>query len=138
MFRRIVTLVIVLPLAAVIIAFAVANRQLVTVSFDPFTSVSPAYAATFPLFILIFILVIVGVIVGGAAAWLRQAQWRRAARKLDAEVRHLQQELSAARNRASAEAAAPEPATTYFDPNPPPAIAPPLAPANPPPVSSGR
>jgi uncharacterized integral membrane protein len=125
MFRKIVMLVIVLPLAAVIIAFAVANRQLVTVSFDPFTSVNPAYAATFPLFILIFILMILGVIVGGAAAWLRQAQWRRAARKLDGEIRQLRQELSALRNRQTVEERPDRPATTYFDPNPPPAIAPP-------------
>jgi uncharacterized membrane protein YccC len=128
MFRKIVTLVIILPLAAVIIAFAVANRQLVTVSFDPFTSVNPALALTFPLFILIFILVILGVIVGGAASWLRQAHWRRAARKADGEVRQLQQELSQLRNRyADAEPAPPPP--TYFDPNPPPAIAPPSLPA---------
>ena len=122
MFRKIVTLAIVLPLAAVIVAFAVANRQLVTVSFDPFASVNPAYAATVPLFILIFVLVILGVIVGGAAAWLRQAHWRRAARKLDAEARLLRQELAASRNRFATEAA---PATTYFEPDARPAIAPP-------------
>ncbi len=125
MFRRIITLVIVLPLAAVIIAFAVANRQLVTVSFDPFTSVNPASAATLPLFILIFVLTILGVIVGGVAAWLRQAHWRRAARKLDGEVRQLQQELSSLRNRTAADSQPLAPAPTYFDPNPPPAIAPP-------------
>ncbi|MDO8875504.1 MAG: LapA family protein [Pseudolabrys sp.] len=126
MFRKVATLVIVLPLAAIIIAFAVANRQLVTVSFDPFTNVDPAYAATLPLFILIFVLTILGVIVGGTAAWLRQAHWRRTARKLDGEVRQLQQELSALRNRYAAEAHQPaEPVTTYFDPTPPAAIAPP-------------
>lgn len=126
MFRKIVTLAIVLPLAAVIIAFAVANRQLVTVSFDPFSSANPAYAATLPLFILIFALTILGVIVGGAAAWLRQAHWRRAARKLDGEVRQLQQELGALRNRYAADSHQPvEPATTYFDPTPPATIAPP-------------
>jgi uncharacterized integral membrane protein len=129
MLRRIVTLAIVLPLAAVIIAFAVANRELVTVSFDPFTSVNPAYSATFPLFILIFILVIVGVVVGGTAAWLRQSHWRRAARKLDGEARQLRQELSLLRERmAAADVPLAEPARTYFDPNPPPAIAPPPAP----------
>jgi uncharacterized integral membrane protein len=124
MFRRIVTLIVVVPLAAVIIAFAVVNRQLVTVSFDPFSSTNPAYAATLPLFILIFVLVIFGVIVGGAAAWLRQSHWRRAARQLDGEVRLLRQELSLARTRYPAE---PPPATTYFDPNPPPSIAPPAS-----------
>jgi uncharacterized integral membrane protein len=99
MLRKIATLVIVVPLAAVIIAFAVANRHAVTVSFDPFSAVNPAEAATVPLFVLIFILVILGVIVGGAAAWLRQAKWRRVARRLDGENRRLLQELSAARER---------------------------------------
>lgn len=127
MFRKIITLIIVLPLAAVIVAFAVANRQMVTVSFDPFTAVNPAAALTFPLFILIFILVILGVIVGGAASWLRQAHWRSTARKLDGEVRQLQQELVTLRTR-QAEAQPAAPPTTYFDPNPaPPAIAPPVS-----------
>jgi hypothetical protein len=36
MIRKIVTVVILVPLAAIIIAFAVANRQTITVSFDPF------------------------------------------------------------------------------------------------------
>lgn len=104
MFRKIVTAVIVIPLAAVIIAFAVANRQTVTVSFDPFSQAAPAYAATLPLFVLIFVLVIFGVIVGGIAAWLRQGKWRRAARKLDGDVRALHQELEVIRNRFSVEA----------------------------------
>ncbi len=97
MFRKIVTAIIVVPLAIVIIAFAVANRQVVTVSFDPFSSTSPAYAASLPLFVLIFVLVILGVIIGGVAAWLRQAAWRRTARRLDADVRTLRQELEAMR-----------------------------------------
>lgn len=101
MFRKIVTAVIVIPLAAVIIAFAVANRQLVTVSFDPFSSANPAYAATLPLFGLIFVLVILGVVVGGVAAWLRQSKWRRTARRAEAEVRELQQELAGLRARLS-------------------------------------
>ncbi len=80
-FRKIVTGIIVVPLAIIIVAFAVANRQMVTVSFDPFSSASPAYAATLPLFVLIFILLIVGVIVGGVAAWIGQAKWRRGDRR---------------------------------------------------------
>ncbi|RDV04142.1 lipopolysaccharide assembly protein LapA domain-containing protein [Undibacter mobilis] len=99
MLRKIVTLIVVVPLAAVIIAFAVANRHAVTVSFDPFSAASPAYAATVPLFVLIFILVILGVVVGGAAAWLRQSQWRRVARRLDGENRRLLHELSVAREQ---------------------------------------
>jgi uncharacterized integral membrane protein len=92
-FRKIVTALIVVPLAAVIIAFAVANRQTVTVSFDPFSSTAPAYAATLPLFVVIFAVLILGVLVGGIAAWIRQSKWRRAARRLEGEVRALHQEI---------------------------------------------
>jgi uncharacterized integral membrane protein len=99
-FRRILTVIIVIPLAVILIAFAVANRQAVTVSFDPFSSTDAASAATLPLFVLIFILVILGVIAGGIAAWLGQTKWRRAARRLDAEVRALRDEVDAERHRA--------------------------------------
>ena len=99
MFRRILTAIIVVPLAAILIAFAVANRQTVHVSFDPFSTTNPAYAASLPLFVLIFLLLILGVIVGGVAAWLRQRAWRRSARKLDAEVRALHEELEAIRRQ---------------------------------------
>src|ERR1051325_10674705 len=101
MLRKVLTTVIVVPLAVLIVAFAVANRQVVTVSFDPFSSADPAYAMKLPLFVVIFALVILGVIVGGIATWLRQASWRRTARRLDADVRTLHQELEAMRRRAA-------------------------------------
>jgi uncharacterized integral membrane protein len=99
MFRKIVTWIVIVPIAAVIIAFAVANRQTVTVSFDPFSSANPAYAATLPLFAVIFAVLILGVIVGGVAAWIRQSQWRRRARQLDGEVRALHEEIDGIRRR---------------------------------------
>lgn len=104
MFRKIVSAVIFVPLAAVIIIFAVANRQSVTVSFDPFSTTSPAYSVTLPLFVLIVVLVILGVLIGGTVAWVGQARWRRAARRLDADVRALHQELDLIRRRFTPEA----------------------------------
>jgi uncharacterized integral membrane protein len=110
MFRKIVTVIVVVPLIAVIVAFAVANRQAVTVSFDPFSSASPAYAATLPLFAIIFVVLILGVLVGGIAAWLRQGKWRRSARRLDGEVRALHDEMETVRRRfgTSEQAVAPQ------------------------------
>ena len=121
MFRRIVSLLIIVPLAIVIVAFAMANRQSVTISFDPFSSTSPAYAATVPLFVMIFALLILGVLVGGVAAWIRQAKWRRTARRLDGEVRALHQEMDAIRRRF-----APEPSVTAAESAPRTAIPPPI------------
>ena len=51
------------------IALAVANRQPVLVSFDPFDQINPAFARALPLYALMLILVIAGVVVGGIAAW---------------------------------------------------------------------
>ncbi|HET7804083.1 MAG TPA: LapA family protein [Pseudolabrys sp.] len=119
MFRKIVSAVILVPLAVVIIIFAVANRQPVTVSFDPFSTASPAYAVTLPLFVLIVMLVILGVLIGGTIAWVGQARWRRAARRLDADVRALHQELDAIRRRFAPETPrAPEPAPYTVIPPP--------------------
>jgi uncharacterized integral membrane protein len=99
MFGKILTAIIVVPLAAVIVAFAVANRQTVTVSFDPFSSAAPAYAVTLPLFAVILLVLIGGVLVGGFAAWLRQGKWRRSARRFEGEVRALHQEMETIRRR---------------------------------------
>jgi uncharacterized membrane protein YidH (DUF202 family) len=93
--RKIVAALILVPLALVIIAFAVANRQIVTLSLDPFSSRAPAAALTLPLFGLIIVILIVGVIVGGFAAWLGQGKWRRSARRLEREVDELRAKIEA-------------------------------------------
>ncbi len=120
MLRKLAAAVVLLPLAVVIILFAVANRQWVTVSFDPLVSVNPAYAVSLPLFLLIFIALIAGVLVGGIAAWLRQARWRRAARRLEREVQALQDEVAAQRRQLveQARAASPGPSPAIPPPTP--------------------
>ena len=91
--RNIVAALILVPLAVVITAFAVANRQIVTVSLDPFSAEHPAASVTLPLFVLIIALLVAGVVLGGIAAWLRQAKWRRTARRLEREVADLRAEI---------------------------------------------
>ena len=101
MIRKIVTALILVPLAVVLVAFAVANRQSVVVSLDPFDQAHPALSVALPLFALILGLVIGGVLVGGVAAWLRQSKWRRAARLAEAEARELRAELDRLRRRSA-------------------------------------
>jgi uncharacterized integral membrane protein len=93
--RKIVAALILVPLAIIIIAFAVANRQIVTVSLDPFSSSEPAASLTLPLFALIIVLLITGVVVGGFAAWLRQGKWRTMARRLERQVQALRKKVDA-------------------------------------------
>lgn len=93
MIRKVLAAIILVPLVILLLMFAVANREIVTVSFDPFSSMQPAYAASMPLFVLIFVLVVLGVLLGGTAAWLGQGKWRRSARRLDEQMRRLSDEL---------------------------------------------
>src|SRR5262249_61352318 len=82
--RKFFTALIVIPLFLVFVVFAVANRHLVTVSFDPFNTTDPALAISLPLFALIIVVAIIGVVAGGSAVWFGQRRWRRAARRPEA------------------------------------------------------
>ena len=87
------TLVLVL-LGLIFIVFAVANRHLVTVSFDPFNSSDPSVGLTLPLFVVIIAVAIAAVVAGGAATWFRQRRWRRAARQYEADARQARAQLA--------------------------------------------
>jgi uncharacterized integral membrane protein len=102
MLRKIVNVVIVLPLAILFVGFAVANRHAVTVSFDPFDSTDPSLGVTLPLFAVVILVAILGVIAGSVATWFGQRRWRKAARQHEAEARHARVELADLRERAMA------------------------------------
>jgi uncharacterized integral membrane protein len=97
MTRKLVATFIVVPLGVLLVAFAVANRHAVTLSFDPFGSDAAGLSATLPLFLLILVVLAVGVVAGGIAAWFRQGKWRRSSRRLEAEARVLREECASLR-----------------------------------------
>ncbi|MET0276769.1 MAG: LapA family protein [Pseudorhodoplanes sp.] len=99
MIRKLVFWLVLVPLAIVILMFAIANREMVTVSFDPFSPTEPAASVSVPLFVLIFVLVILGVVIGGIAAWLRQGKHRRAARLHHSHVVALKREVDSLNTR---------------------------------------
>jgi uncharacterized integral membrane protein len=92
--RKFLTALVVIPLGVIFVVFAVANRHLVTVSFDPFNSVNPSVAVSLPLFVVIIAVAILGVAAGGSAAWFRQRHWRRAARQHEADARRARAEIA--------------------------------------------
>jgi len=94
MLRKIVAAIILVPLAALIVAFAVANRENVTISFDPF-SAQRVDAVTQPLFVVILAALIIGVVIGGLASWLRHGKWRRLARRFERDANELRHRLHA-------------------------------------------
>jgi uncharacterized integral membrane protein len=76
--RKFLNAIVWIPLAVILVVFAVANRHLITVSFDPFNSNDPALGITLPLFVVIIAVAILGVVAGGSATWFGQRRWRRA------------------------------------------------------------
>jgi uncharacterized integral membrane protein len=107
MIRKIVTALILLPVALAIVLFAVGNRAPVAVSLDPFVNDPPMFSAAVPLFLLLLLVLIAGVILGGASAWMRQSRWRRRARRLAAELKTSRAEAETLRRRLEASAPAP-------------------------------
>jgi uncharacterized integral membrane protein len=100
--RKFFTGLVLIPLGLIFVVFAVANRHLVTVSFDPFNSSDPSVAVTLPLFVVIIAVAILGVVAGGSATWFRQRHWRRAARQHEADARQARAQLADPRAGAAA------------------------------------
>ena len=71
------------PVALAFIAFAIANRREVVLSFDPFSLDTPALGFHMPLWAVAFLAFLAGIILGGAATWIARThnELRRAARK---------------------------------------------------------
>lgn len=84
---RLLSILIGLPLCIIILALAVANRRMVTVSFDPFSSDAPSLAVNMPLFAVVFASLIVGVLLGSGVTWLRHHRFRKEAREHRKDVR---------------------------------------------------
>ena len=99
MIRKTITVLILIPLALIIVMFAVANRAPVLIGFDPFGAQPPMFALVSPLYVALLAALIVGVIIGGAAAWVRQSKWRRRARRLSAELKAAHAETEALRRQ---------------------------------------
>lgn len=91
MLKRIFNWLVLLPLAAVGIAFAVANRQWITVSLDPFNRAHPFIKVDMPLWALFFCGVFVGIFAGWLVAWIGNRRYRRETRQAKIELVRTQQ-----------------------------------------------
>ncbi|MBK1871020.1 lipopolysaccharide assembly protein LapA domain-containing protein [Taklimakanibacter albus] len=90
--RRIINWAIGVPIVVIVIAFCVANRQWIEVSFDPFSKAAPFATMFIPLWALFFAGIFFGLIAGWIACWFAQGKWRRAARQARADLQGAQDE----------------------------------------------
>jgi uncharacterized integral membrane protein len=102
MVKRIVGWIVLVPLCVALVAFALANRQLVVVNFNPFMPVdmltSPGFGV--PLFIVLFLVLLLGVLLGGIATWFASGSVRRDKRHWRREADRLGREMEDLRKRA--------------------------------------
>lgn len=84
--RRLLFWIVLVPLGALLVLFAVANRASVVVSFDPFSGENSALAFSAPLFIVMFAAVIVGVAIGGIASLMHRYRMWKAVRRAEEEA----------------------------------------------------
>ena len=93
---RLLKLLVAAPIAALILAFAFANREWVTIYFDPIggSGLKPVPA---PQYAVLLIAAAFGVIAGSVTTWIDQGRHRRALREAEAEAARLRQELQTQR-----------------------------------------
>lgn len=93
--KRIITLVIAVPLGILLVVLAVANRQVVTLALNPFRPDDSVISLSAPFFLFLFLAVLIGMAIGSAATWWSQGRYRRQARVEAREAVKWQQERNA-------------------------------------------
>ena len=94
MINRFVLAVVFVPLAIVLVALAVANREMVAFTIDPFNPGNPALTVTWPFFIFLFAALALGLVIGSLVTWIRQGRHRKLARQRGAEAENLRQAIA--------------------------------------------
>lgn len=98
--KKLLWLLVAVPVAVILVVFSVANRAPVTMSLDPFSADAPAISATLPFFVFLFAALLAGMVLGSLATWWSQGQHRKAARQGRSEAAKWRQEAETQRNRA--------------------------------------
>jgi uncharacterized integral membrane protein len=89
------------PLLVAAVALAIANRNPVQFSLDPFNGDAPAFAIQVPLFMILMAGLLIGILLGGLSAWADQGHWRRLAREARKRAAQLEAEQAAAQKVAA-------------------------------------
>lgn len=99
MAKKIINLLILLPIGVILIVFCVANRQSVTLAFNPFRPEDQVLSLSAPFFVFLFIALIAGMLIGSAATWFSQGKHRKRARSEAREAVRWQSEADRQKSR---------------------------------------
>ncbi len=101
--RSIMRIIVFVPLALIILFFAMANRGSVRIGLDPFTPADasgPSFET--PLFLVVLVSMAIGVLAGGVSSWLGHMSVRRAAKVARSEAKKTRLEIEKMRQQALA------------------------------------
>lgn len=90
-----------LPIGAIIVFFAIGNRHFVKLVPDPSGFLFPGLEVQAPVYLVVLVSIITGILIGGFTAWLKQGKHRKAARTARADARKLESEADRLRNQVS-------------------------------------
>ncbi len=102
--KSILRIIVFVPLALIILFFAMANRGFVRIGLDPFATPNDGSGPSFdaPIFLVVLASMAIGVLAGGASSWLGHLPLRRAARMARAEAKKTRLEIEKLRQQALA------------------------------------
>lgn len=100
MMKKLINLVILLPIAIILIVMSVANRQAVTLAFNPFDPSDTLLSFSAPFFVYLFAALIVGVVIGSFGTWWSQGKYRKRAKSQRQEAVKWQSEARRHQKRA--------------------------------------
>jgi uncharacterized integral membrane protein len=78
--KKIINLLVLVPLAIILVVLCVANRQAVTLALNPFRPDDSLLSFSAPFFVFIFLSLILGVFLGSLVTWFSQGKHRKRAR----------------------------------------------------------
>jgi len=105
MSRRLIGWFVLIPLCALLVVFALANRHAVVVNFNPLAAADlSAPGAGMPLFLVIYAALFFGIALGGVAVWWSQGIFRREMKHFRKKSERLEAELDTYRRQSAAAA----------------------------------
>ncbi|MEM9106389.1 MAG: DUF1049 domain-containing protein [Pseudomonadota bacterium] len=102
MTRKLINLIILVPVAIVLIVLSVANRNAVTLALNPFDPTDQVLSLSAPFFVFLFAALMIGMVVGSMATWFRQGRYRKKARQEAKEAVRWHTEADKQRERVEA------------------------------------
>ncbi|WP_041583134.1 LapA family protein [Bartonella australis] len=92
--RRIFSVVVLALLTIFLVALIIANRQMVTLTLDPFQINPENFTYRAPFFIWIFVFFSLGVLLSSMMSWFAQRRYRRALKESKAELEKLKMSIN--------------------------------------------